>query len=97
MEEQEIARAAHRAGRAMLNEWRGDLADKNPERWLVPVLAHMAGVELVGIFRMRYRPRTRSTAAWFARKQDWETWTSKYDGLAREAGAVEQSRNDAAG
>ena len=83
--EQEVAAAAHQAGYALLNDWRRDVGDKYPDRWLVPVLAHIAGVELVGIFRTRYRPRTRSTAAWFVRKGEWAEWKRRYEDLGRKA------------
>src|SRR4051812_34122750 len=33
---------------------------------LAPVLHHVANVQLIGIARLRYRPRTRKTAAWWA-------------------------------
>jgi len=95
-QERDLAAAADRAGRAMLNEWRQELADKNPGQWLVPVLAHMATVQLVGIYRMRYRPRTKATAAWFVRRKDWVDWTRRYDELAHPAEGIAQSRGAAA-
>jgi hypothetical protein len=84
-QERELAVAANSAGLAMLAGWRRDRADENPDQWLVPVLAHMIGVELVGVFRMKYRPRTKATAAWFVGKRQWAEWTRHYEELERKA------------
>ena len=33
---------------------------------IVPVLAHIDKVQMIGLMRLRYRPHTRLTAAWWA-------------------------------
>ena len=45
----------------------------------------MAGVQIVGIARLRYRPRTSAIAAWFARMEEWEAMAARFDALARQA------------
>jgi len=70
--EQEAREQAHAAGRAMVTdgqyEWAKNHFGQAP--WLAPVPAHMANVQMVGIARLKYRPRTALTAAWWAETQD---------------------------
>jgi hypothetical protein len=76
--ERRIAAAAHDAGRAMLTEEQRDRAEANGLH-LVPVRAHITEVQMVGIARLRYRPRTSATAAWFASMVKWDEWAIRYD------------------
>jgi hypothetical protein len=76
--ERRIAAAAHEAGRAMLTEEQRDRAEANGLH-LVPVRSHITEVQMVGIARLRYRPRTSATAAWFARVAEWDEWAIRYD------------------
>jgi hypothetical protein len=51
---------------------------------LLPVSTHqLPNVQLVGIARLRYRPHTKATAAWFAKKQEWGEWRERYRDLAQ--------------
>jgi hypothetical protein len=51
---------------------------------LLPVSTHqLPNVQLVGIARLRYRPHTKATAAWFAKKQEWDEWQERYRELAQ--------------
>jgi hypothetical protein len=51
---------------------------------LLPAPAHqLPNVQLVGIARLRYRPHTKATAAWFAKKQEWGEWRERYRELAQ--------------
>jgi hypothetical protein len=51
---------------------------------LLPAPAHqLPNVQLVGIARLRYRPHTKATAAWFAKKQEWGEWGERYRELAQ--------------
>lgn len=84
-----IGQAAHLAGGAMLTG--------NQLAWalgeglrLVPVPAHRENVQLVGIARLRHRPHTRVTAAWWARlNAEGITWRDYYGRLAEQAQARE--------
>jgi len=49
------------------------------DKWLVPVQAHMERVQLVGIARLRYRPKTKATAAWWAKQAQWLEWVQRYN------------------
>jgi hypothetical protein len=61
-----LGRAAHEAGKALITEGQYDWAAKKGIDQLVPVPRHIANVQMIGIARLRYRPHTRMTAAWWA-------------------------------
>jgi hypothetical protein len=79
--ERRLANAAHNAAEAMLTEGQRQWAREHGLA-LVPVRSHLAAVQMVGIARLRYRPRTKATAAWFARQREWEEWVGRYDEMA---------------
>ena len=85
--ERDLAEAAHRAGLAMVTrgqyEWACGELGGSP--WLVPVRRHITGATMVGIARLRYRPRTAATAAWFARAEDWRRMIDRYRVMEAEA------------
>jgi hypothetical protein len=60
-----LGTAAQDAASSILTEGQRSWAEEQGFR-LVPVPRHVANVELIGIARLRYRPRTRMTAAWWA-------------------------------
>ncbi len=66
--EKALGLAAHEAGEAMLTEQQRDWA-RSEGLWLVPVPRHMRNVQVIGIARLRYRPRTALTSAWWADQQ----------------------------
>ncbi len=70
--ERELAKAAHEAGLGMVTsgqyDWASSELGKHP--WLAPVRRHIANVAMVGVARLRYRPRTAATAAWFSRRDN---------------------------
>lgn len=60
--------SATAAAEAMLTEGQLEFAQlKGGE--LFPVLSHMEHATLYGVLRMRYRPQTKMTAAWFAKRE----------------------------
>jgi DNA-binding transcriptional ArsR family regulator len=68
--EDRLGAAAHAAGRSMVTDGQyrhacGYGADAVP-LWLAPVRRHMANVQMIGVARLRYRPRTALTEAWWA-------------------------------
>jgi hypothetical protein len=79
--ERKLAVAAQRAAEAMLTEeeriWARDRG-----LLLVPVQRHLSAVQMIGIARLRYRPRTKATAAWFAERQGLPGWVSRYEAMA---------------
>jgi hypothetical protein len=64
--EDRLGRAAYAAGYVLVTEGQYDWAVENGIDQLVPVPRHIANVQMVGIARLRYRPHTRMTAAWWA-------------------------------
>mgnify|MGYP003375233100 CR=1 FL=1 len=76
-EEQAIAANAHAAARAML------VALGKPDvgrGHMIPVLRHIANVSLIGVARLRYRPRTTATANWYDPAK-WAIVAEKYAAL----------------
>jgi hypothetical protein len=79
--ERRLANAAKKAAESMLTEEERDWA-RNHGLVLVPVLRHLSAVQMIGIARLRYRPRTKATAAWFAERQGLSGWVSRYEAMA---------------
>lgn len=73
--EHELGALARNCARKMLGQWM--------EHWIdaydivVPVPDSYPAVELVGVFRLRYRPHTRKTAAWFAKSKS-DDWRARF-------------------
>jgi hypothetical protein len=80
--EQTMAKAADAAGRRMLAEPFTNRAI-NQSEVLVPVSATLPEAQLVGIYRLRYRPHTAATSAWMRELQEVATiWINAYGELA---------------
>ena len=78
--EREIADAAQSAGAYMLGE---ELANIHTDKYLVPVFDSYPNTQLVGVYRLRYRPKTSLTADWMRRlKSAHREWTPLYLKLA---------------
>lgn len=79
--ESRLGLAAHKAGAAMLTKpQRSWAASKG--LFLVPVPRHFTRVQVIGIARLRYRPKTRLTSAWWADRQtSGEGWVRRYSEL----------------
>jgi hypothetical protein len=74
--------AAHMAGLAMLTDRQREWSDEKGLR-LVPVPRHIANVQMIGVARLRYRPHTRITAAWWADlSAKGERFIARYAALA---------------
>jgi hypothetical protein len=63
--ERELAVAAKRVAESMLTEGQVNWARENGYH-LVPVRRHIANATMVEVFRLKYRPHTSATAAWYA-------------------------------
>lgn len=66
-DEQGVHALAEEAAFRVLLDWQ---ASNNPHEYLIPVLRHQEKAELFGIYRLRHRPHTRLTGAWWATMQD---------------------------
>jgi hypothetical protein len=62
--------AAMEAASLMLTDGQMDRAEGLSLEALCPVKKHVADVQAVGIYRLRHRPHTEATKAWFAGLQD---------------------------
>ena len=80
--ERELARIAHEAAAAMMSDeqlWRAEM-EGYPH--LVPVQKHIAHAALVEVFRLRYRPHTSASAAWYAQmKESTAEWLARYQAI----------------
>ena len=66
--EHELAAAAELAAQTMVTE--GQLTWSQEEGYhLVPILKHIVNATVVEVFRLKYRPHTTATAAWYALMQ----------------------------
>lgn len=79
--EQEIRDAAQEAALALLSEGQGQRVELEYDA-LLPFPAHCASVQLVGIARLRYRPQTKATAAWYAKQKQWASFGLHYRSVA---------------
>jgi hypothetical protein len=66
-DEKGIRELAEEAASRVLVDWQ---YTNNPHEYLIPVLRHQEKAELFGIYRLRHRPQTRLTGAWWAIMQD---------------------------
>ena len=50
---------------------------------MVPLPKHLGNVQLIGIARLRYRPKTKLTGAWHAQhEQNGARWLEIYEALS---------------
>lgn len=85
-EERALAAAAYVAAESLLTTGQVEKTREN-DLWLVPALSpQLDNIQLFGIARLRYRPRTRATAAWLARRGDIENLIRRYELIAKEHG-----------
>jgi hypothetical protein len=77
--ERELARTAHAAAAAMVTEAQLRRAELEGYPHLVPVMRHIANATMVEVFRLRYRPHTKATGAWYAQmKESTAEWLAVY-------------------
>jgi len=83
--ERELAAAADMVARVMITEGQLSWAEQNNYRLLIPVQKHIAKVTMVEVFRLKYRPHTSATAAWFAlMQQTTAQYLNHYRAMAKE-------------
>lgn len=80
-----LGRAAAVAANAMVTQGQSDWATEQGLHLRVPVFAHVKDVAVVGIFRLKHRPRTTKTRLWYASSTDWSEWAARYEAMANEA------------
>lgn len=67
--EYELAHAAHCAALAMVTDGQRDWAERDGYKWVIPVQRHIGNATLIEVCRLKYRPHTAATAAWYALMQ----------------------------
>jgi hypothetical protein len=83
--ERDLAAAAGMVARVMVTEGQLSWAEQNNYRLLIPVRRHIANVTMVEVFRLKYRPHTSATAAWFAlMQQTTAEYLDHYRAMAKE-------------
>jgi hypothetical protein len=83
--EKELSIAAHEAGFNCLSPGQQQWTIEQ-RRLLVPVPSHIDKLAVIGIARLKYRPQTKMTAAWFAKsKEQAEAFLPVYQEIARNA------------
>ena len=77
----QIGMAARKAGHALARH----VPKEAPKgSWIIPVLSHIANPTMIGIARLRYRPRISDTAKWYG------TLKGKQEGWLKDFGEVSQ-------
>ncbi|HWQ52098.1 MAG TPA: hypothetical protein VN442_00335 [Bryobacteraceae bacterium] len=77
--EAELGLAAHRAGLALLPAFKRENCEAC---WLAPVEKTIPNIQMVGIARLRHRPHTRKTSAWYAElNSTCEHWIEHYSSI----------------
>lgn len=83
--ERAITAAAAEAGRALVTEGQWGWALDQGVRLFVPVDAALEDVAVVGVFRLRYRPRTLATSIWYAGSAEWAELVGSYEAITGKA------------
>ncbi len=85
--ESRLGRAAYEAGMAMLTNVQSLRAvNERGAEWIIPVKRHINHVELIGVARLRYRPHTSLTSAWWAETNNvCEEHIAEYERLVSRA------------
>jgi hypothetical protein len=90
--ERELARAASQAAITMLTPGQLDWARSQGVVALAPVPRHIEEVQMVGVARLRYRPRTSRTRTFAAREAEWREAIARLDKITHAAGRPATSR-----
>jgi hypothetical protein len=83
--ERQLASTAHAAAVAMVTEAQLRRAELEEHYDLVPVQRHIAKATLIEVCRLKYRPHTAATAAWYARmKESTAEWLARYEAIIKD-------------
>jgi hypothetical protein len=95
--ERELGEAAQEAAEYLLGEeWTGNHVGSVDH--MAPTYASNRDMQMVGIYRLRYRPRTSLTADWYRRlEQDYREWGAHYAKLCGRSFEVSRSFEKRAG
>jgi hypothetical protein len=82
--ERRLLWAAHDAGTSLLTAAQAEWASAQ-DMIVVPVLAHIEKVAVLGLPRLRHRAATSATAEWAERAEEWDAWIERYQEIAEKA------------
>jgi hypothetical protein len=89
--EDQLGLAAYRAAASLLTAEQVAWAQDN-SLWLVPLPAHLENVQMIDVARLRYRPRTKLTAAWYGDlRAIGEKWLTAFTAIASGTGLGERA------
>jgi hypothetical protein len=81
--EWDLGLVAHQAAARIITPGQHGWAEGQGVVALAPVLRHVEGVQLLGIARLRYRPRTSRTLAFLSREAEWLSYRERYHQILR--------------
>ncbi len=84
--EREVWEAAGAAALKMITPGQLDWAEGQGVVAIAPVARHIEGVQMLGIARLRYRPRTNRTLAFIGREAEWREAIARFGRIAGDAG-----------
>lgn len=76
--EQELFLAANDASVLLLNDGSGFLHNLADHQIVTPVARDWPNAQVVGIYRLRYRPKTSATAFWYSKQTEWATFAKAF-------------------
>lgn len=79
--EREVAAAAKAAAERLATPERVASANKAGCRIYAPVEARRGNAGVVGVLRLRYKPKTSATAIWVKQAEVWRAMAARYDSL----------------
>jgi hypothetical protein len=83
--EQSLNAAATEAALRMLEGAGGFQYELDNFEIALPVSSDFPNATVVGVFRLRYRPQTSLTAAWWSKQSEWQCYADQYRALANGA------------
>lgn len=77
---------AHHAAFHLLNKGnykfdQKDTISSEEPPYLTPVLSHQKNVQLIGIYRLKYKPKTSATAEWVKKNEVWKNYIEFYQNI----------------
>jgi hypothetical protein len=88
--EDRLGDAVRHVADSMLTDEQAERANQEGFSYFAPIKRHIRKIEMIGVARLRYRPHTSKTAAWWADINDAaRRWIGHYDDIARRLDAID--------
>ena len=82
--EQQLFHNANDAARVLLGEDTGIEHRLDDYEIMSPVSTDWPNAQVVGIYRLRYRPKTKATAFWYHKQLEWERFADSFGAIVSE-------------